>query len=114
MLQANDQQKLQPAIGLQQAGKLEEAANLYLELIKSNPKNFNALHFLGIIEATVGHLEEAKRLLDRSLLITPPSIQFIENYATILVHAGDYETAIQKCQYGFQIDKNNVSLLYVS
>jgi protein O-GlcNAc transferase len=114
MLQGNDQKKLQAAIGLQQADKFEEAANLYLELIKSNPKNFYALHFLGIIEATVGHLEEAKRLLDRSLLITPPSIQFIENYATILVHAADYETAIQKCQHGFQIDKNNISLLYVS
>jgi protein O-GlcNAc transferase len=109
-----DHQKLQTALALHQKGKINEAANLYRQLIKRNPDNFHALQFLGIIEATVGNIEQAKLLMARSLSITPPNIQFIENYAAILIKSGDHQSAIQVCQQGFQLNKNSISLLYIS
>jgi tetratricopeptide (TPR) repeat protein len=109
-----DHQKLQTALALHQKGNLNEAANLYRQLIKRKPDNFHALHFLGIIEATVGNIEQAKLLMARSLSIRPPNIQFIENYATMLFKSGDYRSTIQVCQQGLQLNKNSISLLYKS
>ena len=79
-----------------------------------DPKNFNALQYLGIIEASLGHFEQAKSLMARSVMTNPPNIQFIENYATVLVQTGDFDAAVQTCMKGLQLDQSNVSLLYVS
>jgi protein O-GlcNAc transferase len=114
MPRVDDKQKLQTAFSLQQKGSLNEAAKLYRQLITRNPNNFYALHFLGVIEASVGNIEQAKILMARSLSIQPPNIQFVENYAAILFQIGDYETALQICQKALQLVHNNASLLYVS
>ncbi len=114
MSKANNRQKLQTAFSLHQSGNLDEAANIYRQLIKSDPNNFHALHFLGVIEAGAGNYEQAKTLMARSLSIQPPNIQFIENYAGILFQAADYKSALQLCKQGLQLNDNNVSLLYVS
>jgi len=114
MSNADDQQKLRTAFSLHQTGNLDKAANIYREIINSDSHNFHALHYLGVIEANFGNFQQAKSLMARSLLMRPPNIQFWENYATILLLSGDYESALQLCQQGLQLDCTNVSLLYVS
>ncbi len=114
MSKADDRQKLQTAVSLQQKGNLNEAASLYREIIKANPDNFHAHHFLGVIEAGIGNLEQAKLLMARSLSIQPPNIQYIENYATILFQMGDCESALQICRQGLQLNDSSITLLYVS
>ena len=69
---------------------------------------------LEIVEAAAGNNEEAKSLMARSLAGRPTSIQFIENYATVLFQSGDYKTALQTCHKRLQIDGANASLLYIS
>ena len=86
-----DDQRLQTAFSLHQKGNLSEAAKLYRALIKTNPNNFGALHFLGVIEAATGNIDQAKLLMARSMSIQPPNVQFMENYAAILLLAGDYQ-----------------------
>jgi protein O-GlcNAc transferase len=105
---------LQTAFFLHQKGNLAEAAKIYRALIETDHNNFHALHFLGVIEATVGNIERAKVLVARSMAIQPPNIQFIENYATILLQAGELKPALEVSQQGLQIDNANTSLLYVS
>jgi predicted O-linked N-acetylglucosamine transferase (SPINDLY family) len=109
-----DNQRLQTAFSLHQTGNLYEAAKLYRELIKTNPNNFHALHFLGVIEATLGNIDQAKLLMARSMPIQPPNIQFIENYATVLLQAGDFESAHKVGQQGLQLNNANTTLLHVS
>ena len=109
-----DHQKLQTALSLHQNGKLNEAADLYRQLINENPNDFYTLHFLGVIEAGNGNLEQAKLLMARSVSIQPPNIQFMENYATVLYQMGDYYSALQISQTGIKLDNENASLLYVS
>lgn len=113
MQSADDGQNLKRALFLHQKGDLNEAANLYRQLIAKDPKNFHALHFLGIIEASAGKIDQAKALMARSLSVQPPNIQFIENYAAILCQCGDYDAALQTCRHGLEIDRANTSLLYV-
>jgi predicted O-linked N-acetylglucosamine transferase (SPINDLY family) len=114
MSKANDQRKLQTAFSLQQAGNLDQAAAIYRQLIETDRKNFYALHYLGIIEASSGNLAQAKSLIARSLSIRPPNIQFMENYAAILFQSQQYEDALQICRRGLQFQNVNASLLYVS
>jgi protein O-GlcNAc transferase len=109
-----DDQRLQAAFSLHQKGNFNEAAKLYRALIKTNPTNFYALHFLGVIEAAVGNIDQAKHLMARSMSIQPPNVQFMENYATILILAGDSNSALKICQHGLQLNNANASLLYLS
>jgi predicted O-linked N-acetylglucosamine transferase (SPINDLY family) len=110
----DDQQELRRAFLLHQRGSLKEAARLYRRLIARNSDNFQALHFLGLIEANVGNFGEAKRLMARSLSIRPPNIQFVENYATILFQTADFESALDICKAGLKLNSNSVALLYAS
>jgi protein O-GlcNAc transferase len=109
----DDRILLQQGIALHRAGNLDRAAHVYRQLITTNPDNFHALHYLGIIEAGAGNLPKAKALLARSLSIQPPNIEFMENYASILFQSGDHDSALQIAQRGLKFNKNNVSLLYV-
>src|SRR5262245_15419903 len=98
MSKANDQQKLQTAFLLHQAGNLAKAANIYREIINSDSHNFHALHYLGVIEANFGNFQQAKFLMARSLLMQHSNVQFLENYAMILIQTGDYEDALRLCK----------------
>jgi len=114
MSKSEDQQKLRTAISFHQAGRLDKAAALYREIISIDQKNFYALHYLGMIEATVGNYEQAKTLLHRSLALEPPNIQFMENYATILFQLGDYDSALEISRRGLRLNHTSATLLYVA
>ena len=114
MSKAQNQQKLQTAFSYHQAGNLTRAAELYRDVLKTDPDNIHALHYLGIVEASAGKLESAKSLIARSLSGHSPNIPYLENYATILCQAGDYQSAIQACQEGLRLAPRSASLLYVS
>jgi predicted O-linked N-acetylglucosamine transferase (SPINDLY family) len=114
MPKSEDQQKLRTAISFHQAGRLDKAAALYREIISIDQKNYYALHYLGMIEATAGRHEEAKALLHRSLALEPPNIQFLENYATILFQLGDCDSALEISQRGLRLNHTSVTLLYVA
>jgi protein O-GlcNAc transferase len=114
MSKRDETQSLQLAFSLHRGGKFAEAAKLYRKVIKWNPRESNALHSLGIIEAANGNPAEAARLMARSLSIQTTNIQFMQNYATILCLLGDYETASAVCLRGLEADSTNVYLLYVA
>ena len=54
---------LQSALALRRAGKLAEAAQIYADVLRSDPKHFEALHALGILRYQCGELGEAERLI---------------------------------------------------
>jgi tetratricopeptide (TPR) repeat protein/SAM-dependent methyltransferase len=114
MSKADVRQNLQTAFLLHQRGELDKAANIYRQILKKAPDNYQALHYLGVVEATFGNFEQAKRLLARSLNVQPTNIHFVENYATILCQSEDYESALEVCEQGLRFNHTNVSLLYVS
>ena len=105
-------EKLRQAFAFHQAGDSDRAARLYRELIDSNPDNFLALHFLGVIEAEQGRLDRARSLMARSLGMRPADIQFFVNYSTLLLKLDDYESVLQVCEQGLKIEHSNPRLLH--
>ncbi len=67
MLQA----KIQQALSLQQAGRLNEAQAIYQEILKAQPRHFDSLHLSGLVEILAGHLESGIKLIDKAIRVNP-------------------------------------------
>jgi len=59
------------AASLHQAGRLPEAAQLYQQILRGNPRDSDAIYALGIIHLQSGRLEEAQNFLAETLRIRP-------------------------------------------
>src|SRR5207302_3342730 len=64
---------LREALQLHQAGNLAEAARLYGEVVRANPRHFGALCLLAFAHIQSRRLEEAERLLGQAIAINPNS-----------------------------------------
>ena len=53
------------------SGRLEEAAIIYRQILSTQPRNADALHFLGVIAHNTGKMEEAVQLIGDSLRVIP-------------------------------------------
>ena len=56
---------LQQALSRHQQGRLQEALDMYQQVLAADPHHFQALHGMGILHGQLGHHEEALRLTRR-------------------------------------------------
>ncbi len=77
--------KLQRAIALHQQGVLWQAEALYREILQAQPRNFDALHLLGIIEAQKSNFTAAVDLLGRAIRRNPASAAAHSNLGNALL-----------------------------
>jgi len=59
------------AMSLQQAGRFEEAAGLYQQILRANPSHFEALYSLGMVYLQSQRLDEAQQVLGAALRLNP-------------------------------------------
>ena len=85
---------LQDALRLRRAGKLAQAAELYGEVLRSEPKHFEALHALGILHYQGGRLEEAARLIGEASSVNPKAADAAYNHACLLQRLNRLEEAL--------------------
>ncbi len=62
---------LKQALALHQAGRLKEAELLYQQVLKSQPRNFDALHLHGVLALQSGKLEQGVKLISQAIKINP-------------------------------------------
>jgi predicted TPR repeat methyltransferase len=62
---------MRTAAGLHQAGRFDEAAQLYQQILRANPRDPDAMYALGIIHLQSGRLEEAQTSLADVLRMRP-------------------------------------------
>jgi tetratricopeptide (TPR) repeat protein len=86
-------QALQQAVALHRQGRLEDAARLYERVLEAEPKQFEALHFLGLVRFRQGRPEEAQKLLRRALNQQPGSAEANNSLGQILAALGRWEEA---------------------
>ena len=110
---SEDLNELQNAYKLNQLGRLIEAASICEQLISRNSNNFDALHLLGTIKASLGEFVEAQQFLDRSLGSKRNKIAYLENYASILFLSRDYERAVKICRKAIKDNYNTETTQYV-
>ena len=70
------------------AGNLEDAAALYAEVLLGEPKNFDALFLMGVLQLQRGALAGADVYLEKALAIRPYSSEALQQHAALLNRLG--------------------------
>jgi tetratricopeptide (TPR) repeat protein len=86
------------ALTLHQSGRLLDAETEYRRILKIDPQQFEALHFLGLIEAQRQNFEEADRLMSRSLKINARTADAFANHARVLNALKRPKDALAACE----------------
>jgi len=92
--QARVAQSLQQAVALHQQGRLFEAEALYDAVLKAAPRNFNALHLLGVLRHQQGRSVEALELIAAALRAQSGSVEALSNYGVVLDSLGRHAEAV--------------------
>jgi predicted O-linked N-acetylglucosamine transferase (SPINDLY family) len=84
------------ALLLHQAGRIADAQAMCREILERAPRNFDALHLLGVTEYQSGRCDEAERLLGQALLVEPRSPAACSNHGIVLHELKRYEAALAR------------------
>jgi predicted TPR repeat methyltransferase/protein involved in temperature-dependent protein secretion len=105
-------------LSLHKAGQLQEAKNGYLALLKTNPNDVSALHYLGLLYAEEGDLNAAQAQLEKALTFHPQDFSLQLHLANIYKGKGLFNEAIQllinviKSEPHMAAAYNNLGTLY--
>lgn len=86
-----------------QAGNLAEAEHFYKLVLAAKQHQFEALHYLGVLEAQRGRYDEADRLIGSSLEIDAKRPEAFSNHARVLNALKRYEEALTSCNKALSI-----------
>jgi len=76
-----------------QAGRPEEAEQLYRQILAIDPRHADALHLLGMIEYQAGRLEAAADLIRKAIAIHSKGASYYSNLGTVVQAQGKLEEA---------------------
>jgi protein O-GlcNAc transferase len=85
---------IQKAFGLHRAGRLDEAATLYGEILSGNPRDADALYLLGSVHFQRGQFSDALARFDQALTVKPRFIEAIAGRGAALSNFGRHEEAL--------------------
>ena len=78
---------LNQAVALHQAGRLDEAASAYQQLLQQFPGQFDATHLLGVVALQRGDLATAEKQITQALASKPKDAAALNNLGTVLLRA---------------------------
>lgn len=97
--------KLQRAVALHQAGKYAEASALYREILRAEPRNFDALHLSGVAARAQGNAKTAVELIGRALgIVGGRSAAAHYNLGNALADLGRHEDALASVERAAALD----------
>ena len=95
---------LAEALALHQAGQLDPAAKLYLRILQRAPRDFNALHFLGILRLAQGNAGEAVRLIRLALAVDGSFADAHVNLGNALAAQRKFDLAASSYRQALHLD----------
>jgi predicted TPR repeat methyltransferase len=95
---------LQQAVQLHQQGRLQEARDLYQQVLAQQPRQFDALHLLGVIERQQGDARRAVELIEAALQIDPNQARAHCNLGAALQDLGQPEAALASYDSALRLD----------
>lgn len=91
----------------QQAGRLEQAAKIYHQVLHDNPENVDALRLLGNLSFHAGRLHEAERLFRRAVSHAPDYIEARLDLGRVLKEQHRLEESIHHFEKTTSIEPAN-------
>jgi protein O-GlcNAc transferase len=87
-------QTLRQAVALHRQGRLAEAERLYRAVLAAQPRQFEVLHFFGLLKLQQGDAGEALELLRAAAKIRPGAAEVPPSLGAALVALGRHEEAL--------------------
>lgn len=88
------QAKLTEAVALHRQGKLEPAIALYSDILRIEPRHFDAIHLLGVIADQMKNHQLAVDLIDRAIAINSSNADAYFNRGNALKELSQFDSAI--------------------
>ena len=107
-----DYELLKRGLALQENGLLDEAKVIFEKVLASNPRNFDALHLLGINAAQTQNYIQALKLFDKSLQVNPGSIYALMNKGNVLLEIKRFESALQNYSQAIRMQPEVAEVYY--
>jgi protein O-GlcNAc transferase len=95
---------LRQAAQARDIGAFDKAGKLCRLVLKSHPRQTDALHLLAIVALESGQFQEADRRFRSMLGINPRSHQALLNHSIALCELGHYEAAVAQCDRALLLD----------
>lgn len=77
--------RLIEAVRHHQAGRLEEAARIYDQILQTSPRHPDALHLSGLVAHQRGHHDRAETLIGKAIQLDPDNPAYGNNLGNVLV-----------------------------
>ena len=87
---------LQQALLSHQNRRFAEAEQLYRQVLFNDPRNFDALHLLGIVCAELGKYDEAEKNFRSAISVDPKFPGSYHNFGLLFIKRKQYERAIEQ------------------
>jgi tetratricopeptide (TPR) repeat protein len=97
------QDLLAAAIEMHHAGRLDQAARLYEQLLNQEPHNADALHLLGVLSHQLGENTRAVDLMGRAVTLRPDDPAFHANLAEAYRALGQQDRAADCCRAALRL-----------
>jgi Tfp pilus assembly protein PilF len=102
---------LNTALRAQKAGRLQEAAQLYGQVLTFDAENVGALVNLGVLLAEMRQAERGEALLRRAVARAPNSADACAGLGAVLHDQNKFDEAIEWCERGLKVAPDNRRLL---
>jgi tetratricopeptide (TPR) repeat protein len=103
--------RLAHALAAHRAGKLADAERGYADILKAQPRHFDALHMLGVLRLQQKRLRDAFALISEALLVNPRSPDALYNLGLALDGLGAYEDALDRYDRALALRPDLVGVL---
>src|SRR3546814_21062219 len=77
------------AIRHQEAEEIDEARDLYLEILEQNPRHEQALHLAGLLCLQQGALDGARTLLEAAIDVNPDNAAYLNHLGVVSLREND-------------------------
>lgn len=99
------------AAALHEAGKLDEAAGIYREILARSRYDFDANHLLGVVALQQGKFEVAQRLINVALALRPNDVAAVGNLGVSYLRDGQLEPALQWFELAVKLQPDSLAAL---
>jgi tetratricopeptide (TPR) repeat protein len=96
----------QSGVRLHGAGRLQEAEQVYRQVIASAPGHAGSFHMLGVIASQCGQPEAAVACIDRAIALQPSAAIYHVNRASALLALGRLDAAQDGCRAALRLKRN--------
>ena len=111
-MRMNIKQQLTQAMLCQQRGDLEQAKSLYEAILRQQPRQADALHYLGTLALQAQQYQEAIDWIEKAITLQPKRAQFYSNASLALQKLGRITDAIRYCRKALHYDNTLASAHY--